>query len=203
MPKTLPTICPLVSSIYHPTNLARDPLVAAGVTVHHAAHRSLKVVQEEGIKSKIGYHLIIDREGKIHQTTYLDRTVWHAGKALWNGRSPNREHVAVCLLSWGRLKPLEEGFVSWAGAEVPRVEARRRPGRDGKFDWWDACTQPQEAALIKTLSWLIAAGGIAPSDVAGHDEAALPLGRKDDPGGSLSWGMNELRQILSVAGSAA
>lgn len=194
----LPALYPFVRSVFQPTSLARGPFAqgVVGVTVHHAADRDLDRVKKHGASTRIGYHLVIDRDGFVHQTAYLDQQVAHAGNALWNGVSPNRAHVAVCVLSWGRVTRGDGGFKSWSGALVPTADVVRRPGRDGKPGTWDLTTAKQEAALLDVLAWLVACG-IDPAQVCGHDECALPLGRKDDPGGVLSCSMKQVRERLA------
>ncbi len=198
----LPQLYPMVRSVFRPTALGRGPFEggsARGVTVHHAADRDLNRVQTEGATTRIGYHLVIDRDGFVHQTTYMDQMVAHAGEAIWNGLSPNRAHVAVSLLSWGRLTKTDgsSDLVAWDGATVHPEEAAMRQGNlSPELAWWDAATPAQEEALFNLLRWFVACG-IDPANICGHDECALPVGRKDDPGGVLSMTMQAVRLMLS------
>ena len=196
-------IYPAIRSLFQPEAIGQGPWPNAkriGATIHHAAHRDLEAVFREALKSKLGYHLIIDREGAVCQTTYFDRTVWHAGRAQWRGLSPNRAHVGICLLSWGRLRCDESSgkpvFKAWAGAAIPALEVELRPDAFGKRAYWDAATPAQEAALLEALRWLVEKQGVSPFDICGHDECALPRGRKDDPGGVIRWTMPQLRDLL-------
>jgi N-acetyl-anhydromuramyl-L-alanine amidase AmpD len=182
--------------------LSRGPWPAGkpfGITVHHAADRDLEQVEAYGAEEKIGYHLIIDRDGLIHQTCFLDTQVAHAGNAKWKGLSPNRTHVAVSLLSWGRLTKKGDTFQAWSSAEVPNDSAIERPDFRGKLAFWDSATEKQEAALWKVLMKLCLEFSIDPANICGHDECALPKGRKDDPGGILSKTMPEVRAYIKAA----
>ena len=196
----LPELYPHVTSVFRPAAIATGDFPASGplgVTVHHAADRNLDRVKQEGVDRKEGYHLVIDRDGNCHQTTYFTHTVSHAGKAQWMTKSPNREHIAVSLLAWGRLVPGPQStWLSWSKAIVKSSDVAFRPGNltGGNFHW-DAFTTAQEAALFEFLTWCIGLG-MDPRNFCGHDECALPFGRKDDPGGSLSMTMSQLRMKL-------
>lgn len=157
-----------------------------GITVHYTADGDLERVKRESIASTIGYHLIFDKLGKVHQTSRLDRTVNHAGKAAWQGVSPNRAHIALSVLSWGRLN---KDKTAWNGTPCPDAIER------GKY-FWDACTGPQEAALVAACRYLIGRFHMQKDSLCGHDECALPKGRKIDPGDVMIWNMTQLRHIL-------
>lgn len=186
-------VYPHVKSLYYPEVLGAGPWPSGkpqGVTIHYTADRNLERVRQHGVRSKIGYHLLIDRDGYIHQTCFLDRRVNHAGSATWRGKSPNRHHIAVSLLSWGTIEKEETKFKSWSGVEVPMDDIVEIRGA-----YWDTFTDKQENSLLNILFYFIAMG-IDPKDVCGHDECCLPPGRKVDPGGCLSTGMAKLRAIL-------
>jgi len=124
--------------------------------------------------------------------------VWHAGKALWGPHSPNRAHLSISLLSWGEVECLAPGaFESWNGQAVTTTEVVERSGA-----WWDAATAEQEASLVDALVWVVQKG-IYVSQICGHDECALPKGRKIDPGGVLSMTMEELRKHVANRLAAA
>lgn len=159
-----------------------------GVTVHYTADPNFDRVKAHMLSENVGYHFIIDREGKIHQTASLGRCVNHAGKALWNGQSPNRTHLAVAFLSWGLLNSDSK---AWNGTSV--VGAVKRDGH-----LWDPATRAQEVSLLDLLHWAMSEFGILASNLCGHDECALPKGRKTDPGGSLSKPMSHIRRELST-----
>lgn len=162
-----------------------------GVTVHYSADRDLSRTISALDKRSLGYHLIIERDGTVFQIADLTGRLWHAGKAIWNGRSPNQTHLSIALLSWGWLKERAPGaYESWNGMMVPTSDVARRRGQ-----WWDKATAEQEASLRYLLEWL-ALHGIPIADMCGHDECALPSGRKSDPGGVLELTMGEMRAAL-------
>lgn len=171
---------------------------AEGVTVHYTADRELNRTIKSLADKDCSYHLIIERDGKVVQTCYLDQATYHAGFAQWNGKSPNKQHVSVALMSWGYLKEQDGNKVSWAKKIVPDEESALRPNNiDGATKYWDKATEAQEKKLLEVLRWFVASG-IPIADICGHDECALPAGRKEDPGGVLSVSMKELRGLLGT-----
>ena len=159
-----------------------------GITIHYTAARSWEGVVQALKARDLNYHLLIDREGNVIQTAVLNKRVNHAGKASWLGKSPNLSHIAIALLNWGRL---DEEKKTWAGKKLPQNEVAMR-----KNYYWDRCTNLQEEGLITVLRWFMAVG-IDPDHICGHDECALPAGRKIDPGGILSATMPEIRSELN------
>jgi N-acetyl-anhydromuramyl-L-alanine amidase AmpD len=138
----------------------------------------------------LGYHILIDRSGTIFQCLGFHVTTWHAGKALWKEQSPNRHHISVSLISWGELD-LDMGvYKSWNDTVVPPHEVRSRDGSH-----WDKAPAMQEASLEQVLRWCVDSG-IPPGNICGHDECAIPKGRKVDPGGVLCSSIDQIRESL-------
>ena len=176
----------------------REAMTPKGVTVHYTADRIVERVIRSLAEKNLGYHIFIDRNGVITQSALFDRSLNHAGDALWNGQSPNRSHIAVSLVTWGELKYEKGvGFKAWNGKPIIQDEVRSRPsgGMFTKARYWDRCTPAQEQSL-KVFLLFCMVNGISADDVCGHDECAIPKGRKSDPGGVLSMTMGELRETL-------
>lgn len=197
----LPKIYPLVARIDHPTVFQRDAFAAGGprgATIHYTAGGTVDGAIRSFADTGFCYHFVIGRDGAVIQTAYCDKGVWHAGNAKWNGRSPNRTHIAIALVGWGYVTGTPAtGFKSYAGTKLAAADCAHRPSNvDGHFLWWHKASDAQEKALDRLLRWAMPYG-IAPADVCGHDEAALPKGRKADPGGMLSCTMPELRKRLA------
>ena len=190
-----PDVYPWVHKLVSPTALGVGPLAPLGICVHYLADRDVdRSIQ--GLKDAgLGYHLIIDRDGKIFQTCYFNLRVNHAGVAEWNGLSPNRNFIAIAVASWGYL---DAGNKAWNGAIIDAKETSLRPSNvSEKLMRWDAATQVQETALVNCLNWLVSKG-ISIKNICGHDESAKPVGRKPDPGGVLSRTMNDVRVLLDA-----
>ncbi len=202
MQKAIDEVCPLATSLVEPhrhLGINFQNGRPQGVTIHYTAGRSLAGSIEALKQRDLNYHLIIDRDGKITQTSFLRWRVNHAGKAIWNGVSPNQTHVAVCLVSWGELEEVtdkkgETIYTAWNGSIVR--DAVQRKDSFGNMSWWDSTTFIQENSLLGVLEWFVGCG-INPMNICGHDEAALPKGRKRDPGGVLSLSMAQIRDRLT------
>jgi N-acetyl-anhydromuramyl-L-alanine amidase AmpD len=181
----MPAKYPHAHTLYTPDKPGVGPMGAhaRGVTVHYTASGSLISALREEVHG-LGYHILIDRDGSTVQTCYLTLRVNHAGKANWNGDSPNKSHLAVAFVSWGLL---DGAGYSYAGVQVPKEEIRT--DEKGK---WHAATPQQEDSLLRFLGWAVSQG-INRNNICGHDECALPKGRKVDPGGCLSFRLADFR----------
>lgn len=194
----LPDIYRGTQKLVTPLAMTAGPLVdVEGVTIHHTADNNLQRTIDSLKAQGYGYHIIIDRDGTVVQTTYLSQKVNHAGIAKWRGHSPNQSHIAVALVSWGAISRVGKKFQAWNGSEVVATAAANRKGNiTDDYYWWHSATDAQERALITFLRWCMMRG-LSHEDFCGHDECALPKGRKSDPGGVLSMTMKELREKLS------
>lgn len=170
----------------------RGNLQASGITIHYSADRDVARTMATLIKSELGYHFLIARDGTTFQLVDTSFSVAHAGKAEWLGKSPNSHHIAICLMSWGKLIKKEDEYLNWASGKIAPHEVRTKMGDS---TYWDKFTPEQEKMLRLLLRNFIFAG-IDPSGICGHDESAIPFGRKTDPGASLSMSMPELRASL-------
>lgn len=173
--------------IYDKPHCFFNPGDPSGITIHYTGDGSF-VRCVEALKQKgLSYHFIIEKDGTIYQTMNLTWASQHAGKAMWLNSSPNRSHISIALVSWGLLS--KEGK-SWAGDYIGGVS------RGGKL--WDIATREQEKSLESLLVNLIDDYKIHPNNICGHDEAALPAGRKQDPGAILSKSVPVIRGILNA-----
>jgi len=181
-------------------NQKRRPYVdrmPIGITVHYSAGVRLSSIMKALSDRSLGYHLVIERDGSVVQLSRLNRTVAHAGKSSWNGHSPNQNHLAVCLISWGWVTSTEnEDFKSWAGTLIRSDRVRKAKDITGSMKWWHSASREQFQKLKDVCHWAIE-NGIDVSNICGHDEAAIPKGRKLDPGGVLPCSMSEFRKLLA------
>jgi N-acetyl-anhydromuramyl-L-alanine amidase AmpD len=201
MALTLPAICPIAGSFSDQNFLTRGGFVVGrptGVTIHYTADRDVSRLCHSLRAKGYGYHLLVLRDGSLLQTARMDLRVDHAGPAAWSGSSPNRNHIAVAVVSWGRLAEKNGRILTWSNEEVARNETAYRPYNIAQtVGLWDIATEDQAGSLFKFLDWTCEQG-ILPGAICGHDEAALPIGRKIDPGGVLPWAMKDLRQSLKA-----
>lgn len=200
-----PQFYPAVKSIIEPEQYSAGQIIGSrplGVVVHDTADRDLVRVRRSLKEQGLGYHLLIDRDGKVIQLCYFDRRANHAGNADWKKYSPNRWFASVSLASWGKLEKVKgpdgPSFQAWNKSVLDPAEVVYRVGADGKKSYWDAATPAQETALLEVLRWFVAMG-VDAENVCGHDECALPKGRKSDPGGVLSRPMAAWRAAAADA----
>jgi len=173
-----------------------EPFTPVGITVHYLGSVNVMSAAEYLDTANLAYHIIIDKGGNAWQMADFKKRVNHAGVATWQGYSPNRTHLAIALASWGQLKFERKKLKTWAGQTFKAEDAAYRAGNLGLAKtWWDAATHEQVEKLLEILRHFVL-GGIHPANICGHDECALPSGRKQDPGGVLPFSMAELRNIL-------
>lgn len=174
---------------------------ASGVTVHYTASSDVPGTVRELVARSLGYHLIIDRDGTLYRMASFGMKLAHAGIATWRGESPNARHLAIAVVSLGFLDANGRAF---EGSVVPPFMRMLRAGNVDKTPrLWHVANTSQEKRLTDVLVWFVQ-HGMPAENICGHDECALPLGRKSDPGGVLSWPMQELRSLVAVmAGNVA
>ena len=180
-------VYPDADSFWELDTISKNPFLGlgpTGITVHYTADNDFERVKRAMKAEVIGYHLVITKDGKIHQTSRLDKTVDHAGKALWQRQSPNRCHIAISIVSWGKLNSEKK---SWNGELCPAAIMRNGA-------WYDSATSEQEESLVKLCKYFRDKIRLPFDSIAGHDEVCIPKGRKVDPGNVMSFDMEALRR---------
>lgn len=167
-----------------------------GVVVHYTAGPSLKAAISELKLRSLAYHFIITRDGVIYQTANCNQKTAHAGISEWRGLYCNSEFIGLAIDSWGLLKIKDGKRYAWPknyGLEIQsEVNVTNVNGRD---EYWEAATDPQEKSFWTLLRAILKEYNISPDFVCGHDECAVPKGRKCDPGGTLPT-MASIREAL-------
>jgi len=184
-----------------------------GLVVHFTAGHSRKG-REDAINTlnNLAFKglgcLVMDDHGKIYraQNQFLDDVAYHCGSSEWiktKGISSYCMGMEIC--NAGKLSPKlalagkVDKYSSWFGEEyypdevryVHEMNMNQFPGYYHKF------TKEQEDSLWQFCKWQKDINPEFDYDwVVGHDEIAVPLGRKNDPGGSLSCDMQDFRFSL-------
>lgn len=167
-----------------------------GAIIHYTAGGSIESSMSQG--NKDGYTFLgIGRDGTVYQSHPLTHGGHHCG--TWH----HRTRVGIEMASAGLVASDGPGFKSWFGSKIEARDVRRIASRDANRypGHYHMYTEPQESALIELLMWLKAqAPDIFDFDkVIGHDEACEQTGtpgRKQDPGGALSFTMPRFREFL-------
>lgn len=139
---------------------------------------------------------VIGPTGRIYQRFPLNRWGSHAGKSFWPGLgdSVSKYLVGIEVACAGKVS---NTGVSWFGVTYAKERLRSVAGPNwGETGVYVKYTPQQEVALRKLLNWLKANNpAVFNFDyVVGHHEVSP--GRKNDPGGSLSVPMADLRSEL-------
>ena len=156
---------------------------------------------------------VIARDGSVFQNFPLDEWGYHAGKSNWPGLGSgvSDDLVGIEIQNSGKIAKASEGIYKQYFTNTSRGdkyfmedEVRHSENNDNiQKGVYHKFSPEQEEALIKLLLWLEENGmGIFEFKfVLGHDEVAGKKGigynRKNDPGGSLSMTMTELRAELN------
>jgi N-acetylmuramoyl-L-alanine amidase len=158
------------------------------VVIHYPATDTLQKTFN-ALRPGKAYHIVIDRNGDLHQLAPFDRGSAHSGHSEWKGlQGLNSNGIAVSLQNVGRLKKQGGRFVSESGAVFdPGIvgEARPRlPTSGSAMAFWERFTDGQLNACEEVLKALVATFPTL-TDLIGHDEIAM--GRRDDPGPLFPW----------------
>lgn len=141
-------------------------------------------------------HLVIDQAGAVTQLVELDRVAWHAGASEWAGEQGlNRCSIGIELVNPGPLARIRPGI--WGSAKRARGEdevIHAPPLHGGSVRAWAKYPAVQVAACQAVALALHQV--YAFEAVLGHDEIAVPRGRKMDPGPAFD--MSALRARLAA-----
>jgi N-acetyl-anhydromuramyl-L-alanine amidase AmpD len=177
-----------------------------GAVVHFTAGRSLEGDKnaENTVKGgvKNGYaFFVISSTGTVYQNFPLSHWGSHAGvsKHPVLGTSVSRKLVGIEICNAGSLKKKGDKYVSWFDEEYTEAQVRKVSKKDNmQAGIYHKYTEAQEKALVDLIIWMHKNNPkvFSLDLVLGHDEVCAPKGRKNDPGGSLSMSMPELRAHL-------
>lgn len=152
----------------------------------------------------VSSHFLIGRQGDQHQLVPLHRKAFHAGVSEWpyeGEMTPNvnRFAVGIELANHLRLVPdatragafrykIRGTWYRYHGPAPVAAELEYDNGHKVQA-WWEPYPKVQIDSLIKLLARLkkIITPDAALLDVFGHEESAMDLGRKIDPGPRFPW----------------
>ena len=128
----------------------------------------------------------------------LELAAWHAGlgEMVIDGEArsnPNLFTIGIELANHGYLHRDEDGRFWWElGRELKRYRRAPPEASTLTYDngveiggWWEPYPEAQVEALERLMAKLKEAGYA--NHIAGHEEIAMPLGRKRDPGALFPW----------------
>lgn len=170
-----------------------EPVV--GVVVHATDGGGARGTAEWAVKEKMtrSWHLLIERDGTTYQQVPLDHEAWHAGQSRWADRNDvNGRTIGIELANHLLLD--REGNVFYTNTGGRRGTYRGKTPEHAALHWsldhhaegwWEPYPPAQLWALEAVLKQLAALG--LGTQLVGHDEIAVPIGRKLDPGPLFPW----------------
>jgi len=150
-------------------------------------------------ESRVSSHYVISRQGNIIQCVDLDHAAWHCGVAelVIDGEAhsaANEMTIGIELANFGRLHwdgeefcyLMGEDYIPYPGLQPTLASLEYDNGMiiDGH---WDPYPDAQIDSLQALLVRLAQSHPEAVQNLVGHEEIAMPLGRKCDPGPLLPW----------------
>lgn len=148
-------------------------------------------------------YLVMSAIGRLYQSRDLSKHGYHAGKSKWKGNSSvSRYFHGVEMLCLGELEKKGDKYFTWFNYEVPSQHVGKTKDKQGRTRYFHRYSIEQEHQLVRLCVWL---WRNSPRDsyrnkifdinnIVGHHEVSP--GRKSDPMGSLSMGMDGLREKI-------
>lgn len=179
-----------------------------GLLWHHTAGRdgAAKTI-EGGIKNGFAF-VCIQEDGLLIQAHPVSEWGYHCGESAWAKLtgSLSDDCMGMEINNAGKLTKTSDGrYKTWFGTYLPEDKVRYVTEKEWgcPTGYYHKFTEAQEKRAIEFSLWLKRND---PFDVysfdfnLGHHEASGKLGigywRKNDPGGSLSMPMPEMRDLL-------
>lgn len=149
---------------------------------------------EAGAKNGFTY-LFLDKQGRLWQGAPTNQGGYHIGKA----NIDSFDCLGVEVACAGKVEKIGNFYVPWFAKKSDGSIDEKRCIPESEIVWDDddqrddgsfkgyyhIFTEEQVNTLIKLALYCIKHLKISPDKILGHDEVALPVGRKVDPGASL------------------
>lgn len=168
----------LASGKFFPTKNHGGKITPRYLVLHFTANSSVsgtvKWFQKQG--SEASAHIVIGRDGEVVQMVPFHLRAWHCGTSKWSGLGDLNSHsIGFEMVNWGKLKYRKGKLISWAQEVIPDDDAVEVMG-----EWWQRYPDEQVEVCANLAREIVRAYEL--EDVLGHNEIALPAGRKSDPG---------------------
>lgn len=149
-------------------------------------------------------HWVISRRGEWYRCVDHSRAAWHAGvsEIVIDGSSypnVNQRTVGIELANKGLLTPGKDGAWFWwlGGKERGRwIRYKGAEPQEGVLEYddgqrvhgyWEPYPDAQIDSLQALLRHIAKEHPQAAQNLIGHEDVAMPLGRKKDPGALFPW----------------
>jgi N-acetylmuramoyl-L-alanine amidase len=170
------------------------------VVVHYTVSENLKNTVNWlcDKRARASAHVVIGRDGQVASVVPFDRCAWHAGASSWKGYNGlNNYSIGIELCNWGPLKRSDEGVYTPVGGKVviepEDVSEGKHKNGVTQYSFWQKYPDAQIEALDTLLDGLFK-DFRSLTEIVGHDDICVPVGRKTDPGPAASEFMTRLKQ---------
>ena len=204
---------PFVSS---PNFSSRRGMDVVGTCIHYTAGGSASgsIRWLCNPQARASAHFVISRTGRTTQLVELSMRAWHAGVAEMahpiSGETmslPDRFLIGVELANHGHLQKVDSVYYYEIGRQLKRYHRKEPELSTLEYDnglkvegWWEPYPDAQIDALQDLLRNLAAKGHKeAASNLVGHEEIGMPLGRKKDPGPLFPWNRFHRKQGMRTS----
>lgn len=186
-----------------PNQSSRMGADVTGVVIHYTAGGSASgsVQWLCNPVSKVSAHFVISRHGDVIQLVPVDRKAWHAGMSEMQVGdetigNANRFTIGVELANHGYLHRIDGEWHYELGRALKPYRRAEPVFGSLHYDtglvvkgYWEPYPDRQIDALAGLLLDIKAVGyQQAAANIVGHEEIAMPFGRKSDPGPMFPWG---------------
>jgi N-acetylmuramoyl-L-alanine amidase len=174
-----------------------------GILLHYTAGSNINGSVETLTRQDgriVSAHLVIGPDGTTIQLAPFNIKTAHAGESLWlDDEHLNNGYIGIEIENPGWLKEVGLNYETWFGrvvnendvfigaSDIPEVSQTA----------WHKYPNAQVARVDELVYSLCLEYGILHTQIAGHDEVALPAGRKQDPG--PAWNMSSHRETIRLA----
>ena len=163
------------------------------ICIHYTANDSFQgaINTLTNPNSKVSAHIVLGKQGELCQLASFTSKCWHVGQSEYKGLTElNKYCIGIELCNFGPLTQNKVGmFYSWNGKLIPPDDVYT----DDNGKHWNTYTSAQLSVLWSLTEAIVK---VYPTiiDVVGHEDLAMPRGRKQDP--SVAFPMSDLRKHL-------
>jgi N-acetylmuramoyl-L-alanine amidase len=135
---------------------------------------------------------VVDYDGSIAQLLPFDAKGWHVGSSYWKGHTDLNAHtIGIEVVNYGAtpnssntngivVRPRRAGEFGTDVGAPENWHYADHPLEPGRKQYWERYTEAQLHTLDMLTALLVDHYKLR--EVVGHEEVAIPRGRKTDPG---------------------
>ncbi len=133
-------------------------------------------------------HYLIADDGTVYRLVSENHRAWHSGQSLWDGQPDvNNRSIGIELRNGGCLTPAGDANGACYRTAQGRLYRPLNPVVVARDRHWESYAEAQVKSLVTLCGEISQRHAIPPINVVGHDQVAVPPGRKIDPGPLFDW----------------